>query len=106
MAPAELEALLLRHADVADACVVGIEDRANATEVPRAYVVLREGRPRDEGAARDIAEWLARQTAPHKKLRGGVRFVDEVPRSPAGKLLRRLLRDRAREEDRKDGARL
>jgi len=106
VAPAELEGILLGHADILDVCVIGIEDRENATEVPRAYVVLKDGQQRGEAKAREIVEWMAEQTAPYKKLRGGVRFVDEVPKSPAGKLLRRLLRDRARQEARDEGAKL
>ncbi len=98
MPPAELEGLLISHADVADACVIGIEDRANATEVPRAYVVLREGVARSEARARQLADWVAAQVAPHKKLRGGVRFVDQVPKSPSGKVLRRVMRERAARE--------
>ncbi|KAI1487214.1 hypothetical protein F5X96DRAFT_681391 [Biscogniauxia mediterranea] len=108
VAPAELEGLLLGHPDVADACVISAHDRARETEVPRAYVVLRDevkraveqdNGQRKEEKAREIAGWLAARVANHKQLRGGVRFVDQVPKNASGKLLRRVLRDEARRED-------
>jgi len=49
--------------------------------------------------ANDIVAWLNERVAPPKKLRGGVRFIKEVPKSQAGKILRRMLRDQARKED-------
>ena len=106
MPPAELEGLLLGHPHVLDAGVIGIEDKAQATEVPRAYVVLQQGQPRSEEKAKEIVDWAAKQMAPHKKLRGGIRFVDEVPKSASGKILRRVLKDQAKEDERKAGAKL
>jgi acyl-coenzyme A synthetase/AMP-(fatty) acid ligase len=52
---------------------------------------------------RGIMEWLAKKVASHKKLRGGVRFVDEVPKSASGKILRRVLKERVKEEEEKGG---
>ncbi|KAK4158489.1 hypothetical protein C8A00DRAFT_10698 [Chaetomidium leptoderma] len=104
--PAELEGVLIGHKEVADACVIGIEDQANATEVPLAYVVLREGVDASDGKAQELTEWVASQVAPHKKLRGGIRFVDQVPKSPSGKVLRRVMREQAKKEQRASGAKL
>ncbi|OAA67279.1 phenylacetyl-ligase [Niveomyces insectorum RCEF 264] len=104
--PAELEGILLGHDDVLDAGVIGVEDRAQATEVPRAYIVLKPGLATDAAKAREIADWLATKTAPHKRLRGGVHFIAEIPKSACGKILRRLLRDRARQDDKAQGAKL
>ncbi|KAK4230546.1 hypothetical protein QBC38DRAFT_469021 [Podospora fimiseda] len=104
--PAELEGILIGHKDVADACVIGIEDKTLATEVPRAYVVLRNGIKGDETKAQELINLVATKVAPHKKLRGGIRFVDQVPKSPSGKVLRRLMRDQAKKEDRSTGAKL
>lgn len=106
MAPAELEGILLGHEEVADACVVAAHDRERGTEVPRAYVVAKS-KPGTTAADREraaaaIADWLAARVANHKRLRGGVRFVDEIPKNASGKLLRRVLRDRARQEDREE----
>lgn len=98
--------MLLGHQDVTDACVIGVEDRAKATEVPRAYVVLRQGVEAGEAKAEQLAEWVASQVAAHKKLRGGVRFVDYVPKSPSGKVLRRVMREQAKQEQRAVGAKL
>lgn len=91
IAPAELEAVLLTHPAVADAAVIPDPDPA-AGEVPKAYVVRR--RPISEAA---LMNWFAGQVAPHKKIRR-VEFVDQIPKSASGKILRRVLieRDRGR----------
>ncbi|KAK4147659.1 uncharacterized protein C8A04DRAFT_33811 [Dichotomopilus funicola] len=104
--PAELEGVLIGHTQVADACVIGVEDRAKATEVPRAYVVLRDGVEASEAKAIELADWVAGQVAPHKKLRGGIQFVEKVPKSPSGKVLRRVVREEAKREERGKGAKL
>lgn len=96
--PAELEDKLLGHKQVADVAVVGVWDPERHTEIPRAYVVPAPGVEPSDALARDIVAWLAKKVAPPKRLRGGVRFVKEIPKSQAGKILRRLLRDQAKEE--------
>jgi len=86
VAPAELEALLLTHPAVADAAVVGrIDDEAG--EIPVGFIVLREGQTVTEA---DIAAFVAGQVAHYKQLRR-VNFIDAVPKSASGKILRRLL---------------
>ncbi|KAI5927794.1 hypothetical protein F4810DRAFT_649467 [Camillea tinctor] len=106
VAPAELEGLLLGHPDIADACVISAHDRVRETEVPRAYIVLKDevkkaisDKQKEEAKAREIVDWLATRVANHKQLRGGVRFIDQVPKNASGKLLRRVLRDQAKKED-------
>lgn len=106
VAPAELEGLIVGHQDVADACVLGVYDPSQATELPRAYVVLKPGVARTEGKAGEIAAWMGAKVAPHKRLRGGVYFIDAVPKSPSGKILRRLLRDKITQDERKTSPRL
>lgn len=106
MPPAELEGILIGHADIADACVIGIEDPAQATEVPRAYIVLRQGIAGGEAKAQELVDWMAMQVAPHKKLRGGIRFVDQIPKSPSGKILRRVVREQAKKDVRAERSRL
>jgi len=103
VAPAELEGLLVGHEKVADACVLGIYDPDQATEVPRAYVVKAERFKSVDDATleRELREWLEVKVASHKKLRGGVRFVDEIPKSAPGKILRRILRDKMNIEEAK-----
>jgi acyl-CoA synthetase (AMP-forming)/AMP-acid ligase II len=91
VAPAELEELLCAHPAVADAAVVPRPD-PEAGEVPVAYVARRS-----EATAEELRTWVAERVAPYKRLRG-VRFVDTVPRSPTGKLLRRALVEAERAE--------
>ena len=90
VAPAELEAVLATHPLVVDAAVIGRPDPATG-EAPVAVVVARE--PLD---ARDLRAWVAARVAPHKRIRA-VRFVDAIPRTPAGKILRRELVERERQ---------
>ncbi|KAI1333365.1 hypothetical protein F5Y16DRAFT_11707 [Xylariaceae sp. FL0255] len=106
VAPAELEGILLGHNDIADACVIPAHDHKRETEVPRAYLVMKSGQPRDDAKAAEIIAWLDSRVAQHKKLRGGIRFIDEIPKNASGKLLRRVLKERARAEDRAMGAKL
>lgn len=87
VAPAELEALLLSHPDVADAGVIPIADD-EAGEVPKAFVVKR-----GEVTAEALLAFVAERVAPFKKIRA-LEFVDALPKSPAGKLLRRELKAR------------
>ncbi|KAI0505534.1 hypothetical protein F5B22DRAFT_517949 [Xylaria bambusicola] len=106
VAPAELEGVLQRHDDIADACVIPAHDLQRETEVPRAYLVLKPGVARNEAKAEEIVAWLSSRVADHKRLRGGVRFIDEIPKNASGKLLRRVLKERAKAEDRAAGAKL
>jgi acyl-CoA synthetase (AMP-forming)/AMP-acid ligase II len=90
VAPAELEAVLISHPEVADAAVVRYPDE-EAGEVPKAFVVARN--PVDP---EELMAFVAERVAPHKKVRQ-VEFVDEIPKAASGKILRRLLMDRDRE---------
>ena len=104
VAPAELEGLLIGHEKVADACVVGVYDARQATEVPRAFIVPTKSDVDQEVLAEEITTWLNVRVANHKRLRGGIRFVDEIPKTASGKILRRILKDKAsREAVRRDG---
>ena len=85
--------MLLTNPLVQDAIVVGIPDPANpGCEIPRAQVVLKgiSGSSAEEDAVKQILAFVDGSVAPHKKLRGGIRVVQAVPKSPSGKLLRRL----------------
>lgn len=90
VAPAEVESLLLEHPAVRDCGVVAKPDLA-AGEIPCAFVVLREGFTQSEGLARQLCDFVADHLAHHKQPRE-IRFVDVVPRTPSGKILRRELR--------------
>lgn len=103
VAPAELEAHLLRIPYVADCAVIGVPDVA-AGEVPKAYVVKDAsacGGKDDNSVRHEIMTDIQNHQTRHKWLNGGVEFIDAIPKSPSGKILRRLLRDKARQDGRK-----
>ncbi|KAF8622216.1 hypothetical protein AX15_007196 [Amanita polypyramis BW_CC] len=104
VAPAELEGCLLDHPDVATACVVGVPDDYKG-EVPMAFIVLRPAAAnrvaRNPNVLEDIKKSVVKHVADnkvaYKHLAGGVEVLDAIPTLPSGKLLRRLMRERAKE---------
>ena len=103
--PAELEGILLSSPKINDVAVLGLYDKEQATELPRAYVVPAKGVEASEATEKEIMDFVAGKVAGHKRLRGGVKFVDEIPKSASGKILRRVLRARAQEEEARRGQR-
>jgi acyl-CoA synthetase (AMP-forming)/AMP-acid ligase II len=91
VAPAELEDIVQSHPAVFDAAVVGAPDEA-AGEIPMAFVVCKDGAYLD---AAELINFVAARVAPHKKIRA-VEFIAEIPKSPTGKILRRILKERVR----------
>lgn len=91
VAPAELEGLLLTHPAIADTAVIPSPDE-EAGEVPKAFVVLKSGAV---ATAQEIMEWVAARVSPQKKIRR-LEFIDQVPKSLSGKILRRVLVDQER----------
>src|SRR5256885_16103463 len=89
VAPAELESLLLKHPAVADAAVIPQPD-AEAGEVPKAFVVMK-----GSASPEELMAFVNGQVAPFKKIRQ-LEVVSEIPKSPAGKILRRTLNQRER----------
>ncbi len=89
VSPAELEALLLTHPAIADVAVIPKRDE-DAGEVPKAFVVAKT-----EVAPQAIMDFVAEHVAPYKKVRE-VELVDQIPKSPSGKILRRLLVEKER----------
>ena len=99
VAPAELEGMLSSHPMVNDVAVLGLYDATQATEIPRAYIVPAQGVRRSKETEEEMADWLAARVASHKRLRAGVRFVDEIPKTASGKILRRVLKQKAMQEE-------
>jgi 4-coumarate--CoA ligase len=97
VAPAELEGALLEHPDIADVAVLGVT--IGEEELPRAFVVKRDAALSEA----DVKSWVEGKLARYKRLDGGVRFVDVIPKSPSGKILKKVLRE---QEDKVDRAKL
>ncbi len=91
LAPAEVESVLLEHPAVRDCGVVGRPD-PEAGEIPCAFVVVRDGFTPSDALAKQLRDFVAGRLAHHKQPRE-IRFVDAVPRTPSGKILRRELRN-------------
>lgn len=85
-----MESIILELPGVADVAVVGVPDEL-ADEVPRAYIVLRPGvnPPVDEKA---VCDYLHARVIHYKRLKGGVRIIEQIPRNPSGKVLRQQLK--------------
>ncbi|CAD5214323.1 unnamed protein product [Bursaphelenchus xylophilus] len=88
VAPAELEDVLLSHDEIKDSAVIGVP-HPEFGEVPRAFVVKNDPKLTEEA----VDKYILEKCAPYKRLVGGIFFVDEIPKSPSGKILRRQLRD-------------
>ncbi|KAF8146903.1 acetyl-CoA synthetase-like protein [Mycena galopus ATCC 62051] len=99
--PEELESQLIKHADVADCCVVPVPDEFSG-ELPKAFVVLtQDARSRVGADAQQranveaaLVQYIAEHKVTYKHLGGGIEICDAIPKTASGKILRRLLRDR------------
>nr|CAD7392269.1 unnamed protein product [Timema cristinae] len=85
--PAELEAILMSHPGVMDAAVIGVPDEG-VGELPKAFVVKKDANV----TAQQLVDYVNGQVSSAKKLRGGVQFVEAIPKNPSGKILRKELR--------------
>jgi 4-coumarate--CoA ligase len=94
VAPAELEGVLISHDSIVDAAVLGIPGKDDS-ELPRAYIVRREG---TNIQAEQVQAFMKEQLAGYKQLVGGVVFIDEIPKLPSGKILKRVLREMIKQE--------
>ena len=92
IAPAELEALLIEHPDVADAAVIPKDSGNGMDEIPKAFVVRRAGA---QLTAEGVMAYVEERVAPYKKVRE-VDFVEAIPKNPSGKILRRELKEKER----------
>jgi acyl-coenzyme A synthetase/AMP-(fatty) acid ligase len=96
IAPTELEDILIEHPAVRDVAVIGIWNEEMHSEVPLAYLVEKESMAEREreSAALSVMEYLRGKVVHYKHLRGGVIWIEQIPKSPSGKILKRALRDR------------
>ena len=102
VAPAELEALLLEHPAVQDAAVIGVPT-LDGDEAPLAYLVRQEGQ---YVSGEEVQRWVAERVTRHKRLTAGIEWINAIPKNPSGKILRRHLRDLAKETRSQERARL
>jgi 4-coumarate--CoA ligase len=102
VAPPELEGVLLDDDNIVDCAVIGLKLRPDY-ESPRAYVVKKPGANIDEDYVKNV---ISSKLASYKALTGGVVFLDEIPKSPSGKILKRILREQVEEELKKQRPKL
>lgn len=90
MAPAELEEAILENPKIKDVAVIGIKHKEHG-EVPRAFVVVKEG---EKVTTEEVEQMISKRMSSYKHLKGGVRFIDDMPRNAAGKIVRKDLEDK------------
>lgn len=88
----------MSHTSIADCCVVGVYDSSQATEIPRAYVVLQPSIKNNKFTTDMIYKFVEDNVTNYKKLRGGVRVIEKVPKSASGKILRREVKEWIKKE--------
>jgi acyl-CoA synthetase (AMP-forming)/AMP-acid ligase II len=94
VAPNEIEGVLLAQPDIRDAAVIGITE-GKAGELPRGYVVTKPGAKLTE---KEVNNWVGARLARYKQLEAGVKFVESIPKTVSGKILKRILREEAKRE--------
>lgn len=108
--PSELENILVQHPLVHEAAVIGAWSADQATEIPCAFVVLKNAVRQTsvgvEGVSKDISDFVASRVSNYKRLRGGVIVIDSLPKNPTGKVLKKELKGRLEKESRQMGPRL
>jgi acyl-coenzyme A synthetase/AMP-(fatty) acid ligase len=92
-----LEALLLSHELIEDAAVIGVPDEYSG-ELPKAFVVLKKGTKESKTIAREIQKWVEERKVKYKWLTGGVEFLEMIPKTASGKILRKDLRLKEKEK--------
>ena len=95
VAPAEIEGVLLSHPEVLDVAVVGVQVSEESSELPRAYIVRREG---GEVDVEGIRAWVEERLARYKQVDGGVVFVHSLPKNANSKVVKGVLQERAAKE--------
>jgi acyl-coenzyme A synthetase/AMP-(fatty) acid ligase len=93
VAPAELEDLLLGHTKVEDCAVLGVPDDYSG-EVPKAFIVLKSGVQKDQNSGKELLKYVKEKKIRYKWIKE-IEFVDMIPKSASGKILRKELRNKA-----------
>ncbi|RIB02489.1 hypothetical protein C2G38_2149983 [Gigaspora rosea] len=98
VSPSELESILLTHEVVSDAAVIGYYSEKEETEIPTAYVTIKNGYKQSQALAEEIQSFVDEKVLPYKKLRGGIMFIDRIPKNESGKILRKLLKEKLKND--------
>ncbi|CAG8728740.1 27217_t:CDS:10 [Dentiscutata erythropus] len=96
--PFELESILLKHDAVSGAVVIGYYSEEEATEIPIAYVTIKNGHEQSQTLAKKIQSFVDEKVASYKRLRGGVLFIDRIPQNEFGKIQRGELREKLKND--------
>ncbi|RIB25066.1 hypothetical protein C2G38_2166869 [Gigaspora rosea] len=96
--PSELESILLAHEAVSDSAVIGYYSEKEATEIPTAYVTIKNGYKQSQVLAEEIQSFVDEKVLPYKRLKGGIMFTDRIPKNISGKILRRLLKEKLKND--------
>lgn len=92
VAPPELESVLLDHPGVYDAAVIGVKKHGTDDEYPRAYIVKRQNEEAKKLDEKSVFDYMGERLAKFKRPEGGVVFIDQIPKNPSGKILKKVLR--------------
>ncbi|UZO21568.1 uncharacterized protein OCT59_013955 [Rhizophagus irregularis] len=98
VSPTELESILNSHQSIDDAAVIGVYAEQEATECPAAYISLKQNVLESDQLKQEIKRYVEKRVPPYKRLSGGILFIDKIPKSSSGKILRKVLRNRIKKE--------
>ncbi|CAB4410919.1 unnamed protein product [Rhizophagus irregularis] len=98
VSPTELESILNSHQSIDDAAVIGVYAEQEATECPAAYISLKQNVLESDQLKQEIKRYVEKRVPPYKRLSGGILFIDKIPKSSSGKILKKVLRKRIKKE--------
>ncbi|CAG8706688.1 10325_t:CDS:10 [Dentiscutata erythropus] len=98
VSPSELESILLTHDAVSDAAVIGYYSEKEATEIPTAYVTIKNEYEQSQALAKEIQSFVDEKVISYKKLGGGIFFIDKIPKNTSGKILRKVLKEKLKKD--------
>ncbi|PKY41889.1 acetyl-CoA synthetase-like protein [Rhizophagus irregularis] len=98
VSPIELESILNSHQSIDDAAVIGVYAEQEATECPAAYISLKQNVLESDQLKQEIKRYVEKRVPPYKRLSGGILFIDKIPKSSSGKILKKVLRNRIKKE--------